>query len=816
MDFGKSRPVDFLWLIKFGRFSVEASDDGVTFKPIAPRLGSPYFGPLPPTQARYVRVVMPCTDTPGNDAVRDFAIGTRAEVERQRQLGAKRGLQFASLPQLGQRLQVIHDPLPSLPQDRPLSANRMVDITDKLRADGTLEWDVPPGRWRIVRLMSTTLDKTGGMAIPDHLSLSATRQDFDLGMGKMGVAAGAKLGRVLRYYYEDNHEISVFYNWTPTMFEEFQKRRGYDARRYLAALNGEIVESAELTDRFLCDWRRTVADCVAENHYAEWTRLAHQQGAQTRCEAGGPYLRAEHAHDGLANLSRVDRMVGEFWADMAWMENPAAGPMGLTRTTPQAGWEGAQNISVKQVACASHLYGKPIVDMESFTALGRYWETMPHDLLLPANIAFCEGVNQMAFHASVPGDLEQGSPGEVYVGTHFNTKNTWWPYIGPFVQYIHRCSAMLRQGRFVGDVLYYLGDEPPVLVSPKHVRQTLGFGYDYDECNSEVLLQCLTTQDGKLVSRSGTSYRLLVLPERPFLTLSVARKIKEFVAAGVTVIGPKPRRTPGLSGYPQCDAELKAIADELWDGGKILSGQAEKDVLTKLGMPVDFAYTAKESDALLDFIHRQDGETEIYFVINRRNRTQRVECGFRVTGKRSELWNAFTGQRQDAPACRIAEGRTTVPLELPAYGSLFVVFRQATDRPATSGKAFVDWKPVLEVPGPWKVQFDPKWGGPKEPVAFEKLVDWTSRSEEGIKFYSGTATYRTNFDFQPKIRDPKSKILLDLGVVNHLAVVRLNGKSLGVIWCAPGRWRSLMPFRMVATSWKSTSSILGSTGSWRT
>ncbi len=399
----------------------------------------------------------------------------------------------------------------------------------------------------------------------------------------------------------------------------------------------------------------------------------------------------------------------------------------------------------------------------------------------------CEGVNQMSFHSSDTTAAAEGSPGSTYVGTLFNDKNTWWPHIDPFVRYITRCCALLQRGRFVADVLYYIGDEAPSLVTPKHIRDSLGFGYDYDACNSEVLLTRLSVKDGSLVTPEGLSYRVLVLPERPFLTLPVARKIKEFVQAGVAVIGPKPVRTPSLSGYPQCDAELKAIADELWDSGNILSDQAEKEVLAKLNTPVDFAFSGGQPDTLLDFIHRQDGEAEIYFIINRRNHTERVDCSFRVAGKRPELWNAMDGSRRMLAQYECKDGRTTVPLELAAYGSAFVVFREKTGNPEPNAmeKNWLEFRPVTELTGPWTVQFDAKWGGPKEPVVFEKLSDWTTSPVEDIKYYSGTATYRTTF--QSKIEDRKSKILLYLGTVHQLAVVRLNGKNLGVVWCAP--WR---------------------------
>jgi hypothetical protein len=852
-DFGAPRKVDAIWYDSRGVAHVRASDDNSTFKNVfsCPSVLFGGYSEFPATTARYFRVYFSGLNFEKRvyGRVNELALGTRAEVERRALLAAKSGLMPVYWPwtpnEPGFRLKYIsahlfiredsefaHQPLTSDPQDRILATRSLVDLTDKVGPDGSLQWDVPPGIWRVVWLRRSIVNSME--FIPDLLNPAASQEDFDKGMSVMGKTAGDKVGNIFRYYHEDNNEIHSTYNWTPAMLEEFRKRRGYEARPYLAALAGQIVDSAEITDRFLSDVRRTVADCVAEHHYGLTRKLATAQGVQFRSEAGGPYYPGSPSHDVMANLSRVDVPVGEFWthscAQQNWIKkdgklvDPTASIWWRYRShefagLPRAGKllaefdEGAQNVNVKMAASAAHIYAKPIVDTEAFTSLSHVNEITLSDLLLRANVAFCEGVNRMCFHASDTTAAAEGSPGTVYAaGTYFNDKNTWWPYIGAFNDYIHRCCSLLQRGRFVADLLYYIGDEAPAVIEAKRIREGGRFGYDYDDCNSEALLTRFAVKDGCLVTPEGMRYHVLVLPERRTLTIPVAKKIREFINAGAVVVGPKPLRTPGLSGYPQCDRELKAIADELWDGGKVISGKPEREVLADLKVPVDFAYAGSQPDPLVDFIHRQDGDADIYFVINRRNRTERFEMTFRVTGKAPELWNPLDGVMRDLPEFVCKGGRTTVPVELSAYGGVFVVFRkQTTDHglrtidsgsqarpskekekagglwraePATP-RNFPEFKPVVEVTGPWQVQFDPKWGGPEKPVTFESLIDWTSNTVEGIRYYSGTAIYRKVFDFPlPTAHCP---LYLDLGVVKDLARVRINGKSCGVAWCPP--WR---------------------------
>jgi hypothetical protein len=267
----------------------------------------------------------------------------------------------------------------------------------------------------------------------------------------------------------------------------------------------------------------------------------------------------------------------------------------------------------------------------------------------------------------------------------------------------------------------------------------------------------------------GMSYRLLVLPHLEVMSLEVARKLRELVAAGTVVVGPKPIRCTGQ----QDDAELKRIADELWDGGKITMRSA-KEALASLQVLPDI-------EGIPDWIHRRTADADIYFISSQQAQPARAELRFRVDGKQPELWDPITGEHRAATAFTRKDNRTTVSLELAPYGSLFVIFRQ----PATTngmGHNFPTCTQVAEITGPWQVTFDSRWGGPAS-VQFDELVDWTLRPEEGIQFYSGTATYRKTFD-RPAAKD---RLLLDLGRVSMLAEVHLNGKNLGVVWAPPFR-----------------------------
>jgi hypothetical protein len=198
-------------------------------------------------------------------------------------------------------------------------------------------------------------------------------------------------------------------------------------------------------------------------------------------------------------------------------------------------------------------------------------------------------------------------------------------------------------------------------------------------------------------------------------------------------------------------------------------------VLKDMKVPVDF-----ESDGPIRYIHRTDGDKEIYFVANREGKAVKANCTFRVTGKMPELWNPVTGERRPLGQFKIMGGQTTVPLQFDAAQSWFVIFKPASTK-APTGPNFPASQKVGELTGAWQVTFDPRWGGPKQ-ATFPTLSDWSKSEDKGIRYYSGKAVYTKSFTAPANI---SGHMLLNLGTVDNLASVKLNGQDLGIVWCAP-------------------------------
>jgi hypothetical protein len=458
--------------------------------------------------------------------------------------------------------------------------------------------------------------------------------------------------------------------------------------------------------------------------------------------------------------------------------------------------------------------------------------------------AFSSGVNRIVFHRYQHQPRLDRWPGMTMgpYGVHWERTQTWWDMADAYHACLARCQYMLRQGLPVADVCFLVAEGAPHVFRPppSAVRGNPPerLGYNFDACSPETLLARMSVKDGRLVLPDGMSYRVLVLPERETMTPKLLGKVKQLVAAGATVVGPPPRRSPSLSGYPECDEEVRRLADELWaaetgvarpEPGERRGGRkhghivrssgpatpsdqygdfaAVADLLGRLDVPMDF-----ESDGPLRYTHRRAGEADIYFVANREDRPVEATCTFRVSDKRPELWDPVTGEVRDLPQFTVADGRTVVTMRFEPTQSFFVVFRnvamasvnrnpkrkrgalanasgydegQDSNLPAPHETNFPPVRPLAELTGPWQLAFDPRWGGPEQ-ITFDKLEDWSKRREPGIRYYSGTAVYRKTFDLpELKISDLESQICLDLGRVRNLARVRLNGRDLGVVWCAP-------------------------------
>jgi hypothetical protein len=680
-------------------------------------------------------------------------------------------------------------PPPFDPQVAALDPAAIVNLSEKLKPDGTLVWNVPKGEWIIVRTGYTPTGrpvsvstKGGNGPEMDWLNASAMDHHFKSMAEVLLNDSPDFVGKSLKYLHDDSWEVGLP-NWTRGFLDEFKKYRGYDALPYLPVLSGYAVSDAQISDRFLHDFRKTIADCLADNHYGRFADLAHGRGLGVHPEGGGPCWPEVVPMDALKNLGRSDIPMGEFWYSQHWHEGTN------------------QNTNGKQTAAAAHIYGKRWVMAEGFTSIGPHWSEGPGDLKATADIAFCEGINRFVHHTSTSSRPEDGKPGyEYFAGTHFNPNITWWEQAGAWTDYISRSQWLLSQGLFVADVLYYNGDGAPNLVEPKHVDPALGKGYDYDVCNAEVLLTRLTVKEGRIVLPDGMSYRLLALPDRKSMPVEILAKIKELVEAGATVIGPRPESDPGLRNYPQSDEKIKAMAGELWgpSGGKTLKqrkvgkghivwGKSLREVLGERGVRPDFEYVSENKDAFLDFIHRRTDKADIYMVVNRNEHPERVNCSFRIEGKLPELWDPVGGTTLAATVFEQKQGRTIVPLELASHGSIFVVFQKPTsERFSGNMKApFPKRSIVQKLDNSWQIQFDPEWG-PAEPVTFDSLISWTEHDDPLIKYFSGQATYKMTFDLaggSPK----NARLWLDLGQPKNLAAVRLNGKNLGVVWTPPYR-----------------------------
>lgn len=683
--------------------------------------------------------------------------------------------------------------------DNAIGVTQIIDLTQKVTKEGHLEWEVPAGKWKIIRTGHRMTGSKVSIAQPGGDGLSVDWFDHtgvDLqfeNLGRVFIDEAAKVGAKPKYFCDDSFEDG-FPNWTENMLARFKEYRGYDATPYLPVLSGYIVGSADIADRFLNDYRKTLSDCMADEHYGHFAKLCHHEGILMQNEAAGPSRSGTMCMDGLKNLGRSDFPMGEFWLppnqeDQHNLDDDK--PYGTSRL------DFGQNKVTKMTASASHIYGRKTASAEAFTSF-RHWVDYPGSLKQALDRAFCEGINRIAIHTSTAQRPQDGKPGYEYgAGTHFNPNVTWWEKSKPFFDYVGRCQYLLRSGKFVADVLFYNGDVTPNLAQQKHIDPSLGKGYDYDDCNEEVLLTRVSVEDGRLMLPDGMSYRVLVLPDTNRMPVNVLKKIAALVKGGATIVGHPPKEDSGLKNYPHCDAEIITLAKQVWgniDGlstklnrfgkGRVFQGETIRNVLLKDGILPDFEHDA-DNGIWIDFIHRTTPEAEVYFITNRHDKIVTANCTFRVKNRTPEIWDPVTATINKKVGYKVATGRIEIPLRFDVFQSYCVIFPKNSPAPQSNQlKNYADLKALKDLTGPWKVEFDTKWGGP-EAVEFASLQDWSASNDDRIKYFSGKAVYTKKFDF---VKDSAHKqLFIDLGVVKNIADVTINGVHLGVVWTAP--WR---------------------------
>ena len=548
--------------------------------------------------------------------------------------------------------------------------NGIVDLTAHLAAGGRLRWSVPPGAWIILRLGYTPTGvnnhpapREGTGLECDKFSKTALDAHWAGFMQKVLDDLGPLAGKTLNSSLIDSYEVGG-QDWTANFRREFQKRRGYDPLPFLPVFTRRIVDNPAVTERFLWDLRRTVADLFADNYYRHFTELCHRHGLLSAVEPyTGPF-------ESLQCGAPADVVMGEFWC----------------------GSQG--DPSVKLAASVAHIYGKTLVGAESFTAdpgAGR-WQNDPYSLKTLGDLMYCQGLNRYYFHRYAMQPWTNRWPGMTMgpYGFHFERTVTWWGQGKPWIDYLTRCQFLLQQGRAVADAAYFTGESAPVEM--RVGDPALPAGYDYDAVNADVLRHA-TVKHGRLTLAGGASYAALILPPTDAnLTPPTLQRLRQLVRAGATVVGPRPQNAPGLTGYPQCDAGVKQLADELWgpcdgtrvrenpDGrGRVVWGQSLADVFAAQNLKPDFEWANATNRTRLAYAHRVADHTDIYFVSNQRRLFDTADCTFRVGGKIPELWHPDTGVIETAPVWTVAEGRTTVPLNFEPAGSVFVLFRRAAN-----------------------------------------------------------------------------------------------------------------------------------------
>ncbi len=674
----------------------------------------------------------------------------------------------------------------------------IVDLSSHSDAAGNLNWDVPPGEWKIIRYVVTNTGErlkvpspnSDGLAT-DHFNEAATLRYIREVTSRLKPGLGDLFGSVLKELYLASYEVRGNV-WTPAFLAEFEKRRGYSFTPWLPTLQGSIVSNQDSTARVLFDFRKTQGELLVDAYYRAAARAAREAGLGIESEAGGPGPPIHNVPvDALLANSAVDSVRGEFWpyrphADGLWV--------------------------IKETASAAHTYGKPLVAMEAFTSV-RHWEEGPQDLKDAADRAFCEGMNHVVWHTASHLPPEAGKPGWVYgAGTHLNPNVPWWPMARPFLDYLARASFLLRQGRFVADVLYYYGDGGFRFVPPKHINPSLGFGYDYDVANSDVLLRHTRVEDGRIVLNSGMRYEVLVLPDEPAMNLEVLQQLERLVLAGATVVGPKPLRVHGYFQHTRQDATLREIASRLWGDlngtsrrvhavgkGRVVWGDPIGEILRERGVLQDLAVLPGQDGrpalSSVDFIHRTTPDAEIYFVRNKTREPIQFEASFRVAAKIPEAWDPVTGSTREISGYRQVANRVHVPLDLPDTGSVFVVFRKAIDRRTTTPANATNTadrsaglsgaeRETLSFDRPWAVRFVEGPGTPQE-IEMAVLRSLTVHPDVGVRFFSGIAEYHNTVDLPDAWLGRQQPVYLNLGEMWAVAEVLVNEKPIGVVWAPP-------------------------------
>lgn len=745
------------------RFTIAVSDDGINFRTIT-QLEPPRHGwqdtdedvthSIPATTARYFRFLYNKSGTePGAEDL---------DAAKWRQSLKVAGIELSAAPVINQyegkngsvwRISS-RTTKQQVPDAECIPLEKIINITRYMTADGRLNWNVPAGDWMILRMGHTSTghtNATGGAGKGlecDKFNPAAVRLQFDKWFGEAIRQVGPELATtVLRMLHVDSWECGS-QNWSPVFRDAFKKLHGKDLLASLPVMAGIPVASAEYSENYLHDIRETIVQSVNNNFYGTLAGLAKEKGVLFSAESIAPTMTS----DGLLHYKNVDIPMGEFWVNSPTHDKPN---------------------DMLDAISGAHIYGKKIVQAEAFTTLRMDWSEHPGNLKALGDRNYALGINRMVYHVFMHNPWTDRQPGMTLdgVGLYFQRNQTWWKPGKAWVEYAQRCQALLQLGKPVVDVAVFTGTEiprrsilperlvnflpgifgdsvvqrekkrlanvgEPLQESPDGVTHSANMadpldwidplhGYAYDCVNPDAL-------------QSGVKYALLLNPSNSLVKTTIKTIDKPF----------------------------------------------HENSFRSLGLEKDFEALDEQNNPAkgITWTHRRDSAFDIYFVSNQLPREQTVLIYLRIAGKAPEIWNPATGEINARTNWRVEMNRTQLPVKLPAYGSLFIVFRKTASAEG-NGKNWTELTAIDTLDNAWTVSFDPHVGGPSQPVQFEKLHDWTTHADSGIKYYSGTASYSQQFQFASN----NKRTWLDVGEVANMATIYVNGIHCGVAWTAPYR-----------------------------
>ena len=655
----------------------------------------------------------------------------------------------------------------------PKYATGVLDLTSKMKADGSLDWTPPLGvggsNWNIIRFGYSLTGRQNHPASPEATGLEVDKLDKDavkkyintyLDMYKD--ATGGMMGaKGLQYMILDSYEAGHM-NWTVSFPQEFQTRRGYDIKTWIPVLTGRVVKSTEASEKFLWDFRKTIGELIAESHYDVIGEELHKRGMKryTESHEGGRMYLA----DGMDVKRNADIPMSAMWTP---------GSLGNSGANEEVRSEA----DIREAASVAHIYGQNLVAAESMTAIQNAFSWHPEKLKRTADLEMASGLNRFVIHTSVHQPLDDKMPGFSLgpFGQYFTRQETWsGAGAKAWMSYLGRSCYLLQQGKFVADVLYFYGENTNITWAFREKLPNIP-GYEYDFCNSSAL-KVMKVENGKITAPSGASYNLLVLDESAkHMTLPVLKKIQELVKAGAKVAGIKPEKSPSMSDDYK---EFQAIVADIWGKNPKLETQNFGEILRGSNIPQDVIINnAKER---IMYVHRQTTDQDIYWLDNRSDNANSAEISFRITGKTPELWHPQTGKTEKI-SYQIKDGRTIIPVKFDSWDAYFIIFKENTTVNSFTKPVSIE-KQVLSISSPWKVNFQEGRGAPTS-ATFDKLTSWTEHTEGGIKYFSGTATYQNTFKMPKMVKGAKYEI--DLGDVKNIAEVSINGQNVGTAWKKP-------------------------------